>query len=120
MDIVVGKKYKTRNGLKARVICTDANNYSNKTIIALVSDLFTKGSEAIVYYCNDGSCYSNAGNSQYDLIEEWKEEIVIERWVNVYAHNRIAFHLSEKEALANKSDNAIATIKISGSYLAVG
>jgi len=59
------KPVQTRNGLKARIICTDQAG-SRRPVVALVSH--TNGEEDIVSYTSNGSRWVNGDTASVDLI----------------------------------------------------
>lgn len=86
MKFVVGKFYRTRNGLKAKVV-DDQYKLDNSMIDHLLCILYDKKSEAnsVMAVGLDGYVNSIDKENQLDLVEEWTESIRICGWVNVYA-----------------------------------
>lgn len=69
MKFEVGKLYKTRDGRKARVICVDSK-YIDHPIVALVES--KSAGEDLYQFKSDGKWVA-LGESDLDLIAEWKE-----------------------------------------------
>jgi len=65
----MNKKYITRSGLPARVICTDYNGTSHipLPVMCLVKQL--DGKEALGYLNAQGRCGDGSTDTEYDLIE---------------------------------------------------
>ena len=63
--IDISKKYKTRSGLPARILCTDRKD-SHYPVVALVS--FSETSEKLTSYTEDGQ-FCDGSPSEYDLVE---------------------------------------------------
>lgn len=61
-----GAKVQTRDGHKVRIICTDACNDSNYSIIALKA--FSDGNEAVQIYTSEGKFYTDDNISRNDLV----------------------------------------------------
>lgn len=75
MNLEVGKTYLTRNGRKARVICTDRLD-PNYTVVALVrKDSFSE--EACAYTSNGKFDLNDADG--FDLVSEYREPLT--RWL---------------------------------------
>ena len=74
-EIVKDKKYETRGGSIARVICTDRKNTSHP-VVALIKD--ANGVEFAFYLTKQGFLYGPEDTTNVDLIEEyvaWRNEI---------------------------------------------
>lgn len=59
------KKYRTKSGLPARIICTD-RQHPSRPIIALLSK---EGMEDVQTYTKDLKFWSDGDSSDYDLVE---------------------------------------------------
>ena len=70
MKIEVGKTYLTRDGQKARVICTDKKGKSGRSVVVLV--LESKDNEYSITLYSNGAVYTGE-TSDLDLISEYKE-----------------------------------------------
>lgn len=68
--IEMHKKYRTRSGLPARVLCVDRKD-SVFPVVALVDDI----QESSVYLTKDGRYYNCREQSRFDLVEvsEWDD-----------------------------------------------
>jgi|APSaa5957512493_1039668.scaffolds.fasta_scaffold01901_1 hypothetical protein len=66
------KKYKTRNGLPARIICDDANN-EDYPVVALITT--GRGAEEVQVFTAGLRFHTHKGTSELDLIEvtEWDD-----------------------------------------------
>ena len=64
--IDINKKYKTRNGLPARIVCVDRKSKGDYPIVALVKE---KESEHAVFYTIDGLYIADNKEHPYTLIE---------------------------------------------------
>lgn len=76
MKIEAGKTYKTREGRKVRVICTDAKHPAYP-VIGLMSD---GDKESVETFTLDGKFQLGGNDSaEYynDLAEEWREPLVL-------------------------------------------
>ena len=109
------RKVITRDGRKARIICTDAKD-DDHPIIALVEYPQDNDSEEILSYTKDGLYYSNNRlPKENDLVFVPEKH---EGWVNVYKDDKSYdvgnLFSSKEDALAvTKGDNIyVATIKI--------
>lgn len=105
------RKVVTRDGKKARIICTDAKNDS--PIIALIET--SNGKERLSCgYKKDGA-YITGEKLSCDLFFAPEKH---EGWINVYRDTILSgayykyIHPSEEEAKRNACSGAIATIKI--------
>lgn len=104
-----GRKIVTRNGRKARVICTDRNS-DNRPVVALVQGSV---SENAYCYTRDGLFYGDT-ETPGDLFFAPKKRT---GWVNIYNQPVMACGLiygSEEEAKQSVDEDKtyIATVKI--------
>lgn len=74
-----GKTYLTRDGRKARCICTDRLN-GTYPVVCLVD---AGGLEAIETYTADGRFYFGSAGSSYDLVSEAPRAVTVEVWVEL-------------------------------------
>lgn len=89
------KPVQTRNGKKARIICTDVAGGNGYPIIALITE--SGGVERSIPYSENG-CYwaDKKGDHSLDLVNVPEE---ISRWINVYTLGLIGgAHPSREEA----------------------
>ena len=109
------RKVVTRDGRRARIICTDRRDL-NFPIIALI-ETRPSGGEVTYSYTADGTYYKT-GSTNYDLIFAPEKH---EGWANIYKSNYDGYELSqvyqrkedaENEKYINDSDVYITTIKI--------
>ena len=109
------RKVVTRDGLNARIICTDRKDL-DFPIIALIENI-SGGGETTIYYTKDGKFYIN-GSTDYDLFFAPEKH---EGWANLYklANKDCAYYtgsiFNSKAEAENKrltSDNYVTTIKI--------
>ena len=100
-----GKPVCTRDGHKARIICSDAK-YENsyKPIIALIDN---GKNEFVVRYTKNGECSTN-DDLDLMMLPEKKEG-----WVNVYSNCLGGPYESKEYALKQKMKGCIDTVKIS-------
>lgn len=108
------KKVITREGLSARIICTDRKGYNTKPIIALVT--MPNGTELLKSYWEDGVNTRGCEGNPDDLffVPEKKEG-----WISLYKMNSIispgprAYDTKEEaESAAGDKSYYISTIKI--------
>ena len=109
------KKVITREGLSARIICTDRKGYNTKPIIALVT--IPNGTEVLKSYWEDGVNTRGCEGNPDDLffVPEKKEG-----WISLYKINSVivpgvqVYNTEEGAKLAIGSDlvKYISTIKI--------
>lgn len=86
LEIIPGKFYRTRDGLKARVLCTDVQ--SPKPVLALV---LSEGSELVFSYENDGCLMQSRESCHWDLVAEWSEPLEVD-WSKFAAwHNAVVW-----------------------------
>ena len=91
MKIELGKTYKTRDGLKARVICVDRK--FDDPVVAL---FFMGDYESIGTFRADGRyCSEESGT---DLIEEWREPLTV--WATTSDYGTVHTCTSERSARA--------------------
>ena len=107
------KEVITRDGRKARIICTNAK--SGYPVVALIAEEGS-GREDTQTYTEDGASYIG-DQSSYDLFFSAPEKH--EGWINIYKFSRegSAYHGStiwstEEEAKGAANSNLAATIKI--------
>ena len=100
-----GKPVCTRDGHRARIICSDAK-YENsyKPIIALIDN---GKNEFVVRYTKNGECSTN-DDLDLMMLPEKKEG-----WVNVYSNCLGGPYESKEYALKQKMKGCIDTVKIS-------
>lgn len=104
------RKVVTRDGRKARVICTDAKN--NFPVVALIET--PDGKETLPCgYKKDGT-YITDEKLSCDLFFAPEKH---EGWMNLYKDGYTptytgVVHNSEEKAIKNRQENAVATIKI--------
>ena len=108
------KKVITREGLSARIICTDRKGYNTKPIIALV--IIPNGTEVLKSYWEDGvntrGCEGNPDDLFFAPIKK-------EGWISLYKiapgdteASNIYNSKEEAEAMAKSYDAYVDTIKI--------
>lgn len=79
LKLEAGKTYLTRDGRKARVLCTDINGMY---LVAVALQDKNSTRENITGYMPNGSFWSNILQSDSDLVSEYHEPKYW--WVNVY------------------------------------
>ena len=106
------RKVVTRDGRKARIICTDMN-YKNHPIVALIAN--DNDTENVYTYTKDGE-WDDYESTTYDLFFAPEKQ---EGWINVYRNNDShtyagAVYDSKEDAEKRKiiDENYITTIKI--------
>lgn len=108
------KKVITREGLSARIICTDRKGYNTKTIIALVT--ISNGTEVLKSYWEDGvntrECEGNPDDLFFAPVKK-------NGWINLYKMNsiispgpRVYDTKEEAESAAGDKSYYISTVKI--------
>jgi len=107
MEIKVGY-YKTRDGRKARVICTDAPG--GAPVVGYIIGETSSGYVNIRKWCVGGEYYSTGSKSDHDLIAEWVEPL--ELWVNVYGNHQQQFNAYDTKMRADdqQSEGCIRTV----------
>src|SRR3990167_4901835 len=111
MNIDMNKKYKTRNGMDVRILCTD--KIHAPSVVGLV--LLPSGKESLGLWHSDGAVHSQGIESPDDLIEV-KEKRVL--WINIYKskigpNEILSFSYSTKnDADESASTNRIACVKV--------
>lgn len=73
------KPVQTRDGRKARIICTDA--VGDRPVVALVME----GGDEFMRRCFESGSFTGGGLCSADLINIPEEPKTIEGWVNVYS-----------------------------------
>lgn len=81
----VGKTYLTRNGRKARCICTDMLG-SKYSAVCLVG---TKGAETAATYTTDGRFHVTQLVSGFDLVSEAPRVVTVNVWVELTPDGRV-------------------------------
>jgi hypothetical protein len=104
------KPVQTRDGRKARIICTDAKN--NQPIIAL-HEIDDDG-EAIRYHEADGKWFAGE-ECNNDLINV-QEKRIHHRWINIYPSGAEIPHASKESADKAANTSRIACIEITKEY----
>ena len=103
------RKVVTRDGLNARIVCTDRKD-SKYPIVALIES--KSGGEFLQYYTKNGTCYVDCLCDADLLFPSEKHE----GWVNIYKGNKwftsSAIWPTEEEAKKLAWSGCIATIKI--------
>lgn len=104
------QKVVTRDGRAVRIICTDAKG--DETLIALVYNK-VRDEENVYTYNRDGYFYNN-NDSCLDLFFDTNKR---EGWVNIYSeqeyrHPGENIFSTKEDAIKNKSEIYIATVKI--------
>ena len=107
------KKVITREGLSARIICTDRKGYNTKPIIALVT--IPNGTEVLKSYWEDGVNPRGYEGNPDDLFFAPEKKSA---WINLYKMNsispgpRVYNTKEEAESAAGDKSYYISTIKI--------
>lgn len=107
------KKIVTRNGCKARIICTDRNSFEGDTILSLIS---TAAGETVRSHYTNGIAPSTTSGA-YDLFFVAEKKT---NWINVYKNHdgknygSYSFFDTEEKArnYGKNCDNYITTVKI--------
>lgn len=100
------KPVQTRDGRKARIICTDAKK--KQPIVALV--LRSDGTEDVVYHNANGFYYPRSGaESEHDLINIPEQMI---RWSNVYEDTAVGPFSSRQRADNSAAEYRIGILKL--------
>ena len=104
------QKVVTRDGRAVRIICTDAKG--DESIIALVYNKI-RDEENVYTYNRDGYFYGD-NDSCLDLFFDTNKR---EGWINIYSeqeyrHPGENIFATKEEAIKNKSEIYIATVKI--------
>lgn len=107
-QIEMGKKYKTRSGREARVLCIDFTG-GPETVVACVKH--SDGLEWIHTYRSNGTYLPNNETSDLDLIED-KPRIKREYWLNIYRTFSSIPYGSKDTADACALDHRIACVPI--------
>ena len=109
------RKVVTRDGINARIICTDRRDYlKNHNIIALLKHKF-KEEEIVFYYTMDGRCSDDEHESKFDLFFAPEKH---EGWVNIlreeygYEGGLIYDSKEDAEKIAKVNKCCVATVKI--------
>jgi hypothetical protein len=109
MKIEVGKTYLTRDGQKARVICTDKKGKSGRSVVVLV--LESKDTEHSITLYSNGAVYTGE-TSDLDLVSEYKEPVKIVRYFNVYADGLFFDYPTREHADGRANDERIACKRV--------
>jgi len=99
------KPVQTRDGRKARIICTDANNH--QPIVALITE--QDGHEYTRDYTKDGFYFMCSEQSSSDLINIPERRIM---WTNVYTLYADSNYPTREEADKHAGANRIGVLKI--------
>jgi hypothetical protein len=106
MPIELGKKYTTRDGRPARVLCVDRKG-DICPVVALVASK-VDDSDLVVQYTSDGHANKSVDKSGLDLIPVPEKRTV---WLNIYpGEARPCAHWSQDKANAFGSPERIACI----------
>ena len=104
------QKVMTRDGRKARIVCTDMKNY--QPILALI----TEGNrEDIRFYCQNGAWCNEFPNHKFDLVFA---PVKKKGWINIFRCKTDLYigdvfeTKEEAEKMGKLSKNYITTIKI--------
>jgi hypothetical protein len=81
----VGKTYLTRDGRKARCICTDRRDGEDPVVCLVDAD----GSENIYCYTENGLFYSDTSRAGYDLVSEAPRVVTLEVWVEMMPDGKV-------------------------------
>lgn len=105
-----GKPICTRDGRKARIICTDVNN--DKPIVAVIS--YEDGKETYPYtFYSNGLNMDNKVISNTDLMMYYEKK---EGWLNIYKKGEVRYigelHPSVEEAEKQANEKCVATVRI--------
>ena len=109
------RKVVTRNGINARIVCTDRrDDLNNHSIVALLKAKF-KEEEIAFYYTIDGTC--SYRENEYDLFFAPEKH---EGWINIYRnededyYKGMAIFSSKEDAIekGRKFSDYITTTKI--------
>ena len=105
------QKVITRDGRAVRIICTDAKG--DESIIALVYNKI-RDEENVYTYNKDGYFYGDNDDSCLDLFFDTNKR---EGWINIYSEQEYRYpgeniFATKEEAIKNKSEIYIATVKI--------
>ena len=76
----LGKTYLTRDGRKARCICTDMQRSDGFPVICLVDN---KDSQVTYYYMTNGRYRIDQSEGPLDLVSEAPRVVTVEVWVEV-------------------------------------
>lgn len=99
----------TRDGRKARIICTDARGFISP-VIALVDSNTGHGHEVLWEFLTNGHACLH-GESCNDLINI-PAEFEFERWVNIYEGGGLGFYNSKGEADRCSLPDRIACVRV--------
>lgn len=97
------KPVQTRNGLPARILCTDAEGVC--PIIALVTT--SHGNEEPVRRKANGRLHEDSGSYYLDLVN-----VAPSWWVNVYRDRVVSIYSERRTADLNAEDDRIAVLEI--------
>lgn len=105
-----GKPVCTRDGRKARIICTNVNN--DKPIVAVIS--YENGKETYPYtFYSNGLNMDNKVLSNTDLMMYYEKK---EGWLNIYKKGEVRYigelHPSVEEAEKQANERCVATVRI--------
>lgn len=105
MKLDLTKPVETRDGRKARIICTDFKR-ENRPILAAIAD--HNGIESTDYFWENGQLYG-CSDEPGDLVNiKEKHEV----WINIYPNNSAHVDRSRDRADYHAADNRTACIKI--------
>lgn len=108
--IMMENKYIYRNGMKARILCNDAENSSEYPVISIKEDgqILRHTEEGKIYkfrHTEDGKVYKYGNvKSEFDLIEVNENKLV---WINIHR-----IYNTKEEADKNKPFGCIGQVQI--------
>jgi len=105
------KPVQTRDGRKARVLCTDIVGGFNPVVAAYIDGC----AELVALYSIDGKYFASSDDNPRDLINI-PEKQVIEYWVNIYQSLHPGLHLTKALAECSSAPNRIACIRVKQEY----
>jgi hypothetical protein len=82
----VGKTYLTRDGRKARCICTDMQRSDGFPVICLVDN---KDSQVTYYYMTNGRYRIDQSEGPLDLVSEAPRVVTLEVWVEMMPDGKV-------------------------------
>lgn len=82
MKIEAGNDYRTRDGRKARVLCTDCKiigpDGGYYSVLALLATDVGTGTEVVLHLYEDGTRYQDGTKRGVDLVSHWYSEPVVD------------------------------------------
>jgi len=109
MKLELGKCYKDSRGDKVRIYALDADLEENIVHGAVFNGLGWFQS----MWLSDGTPY---GSTDYKspIVSEWKSQVRVEGWINVYEYYTSSVYATEEAARADAAAGVIACVYVRG------